>query len=604
MPLKNFDFPKVVLKQQFAEVPSGVGSTLGVACIGPLYIAYGGDHLCPLKQYVDDKETNWYNYSTSAGFSGELKNDGVAAGAVEYYALNPIVSYIDFDSSTADEGSYTEYDDSYLNSTGLGLTVLPTAAGTNSIKLNLSFAEYGSYPAHVIDIFRQHRPEPGAMVGFAGTTGIDWRNVTGVSESGDGYYTISFDGSALTADKTRYYLGYRYDGYVKLDSTGFTRTGTAKAVSVAAGTRLAVADEPTSFVDNCPLFAAYRVRKTVDSFSLMTFESLADIESKLGPVCADNPLALGCYCALMGGNGTVVYAVPVKEDTGLGYQSAIDFLDKYEDIYSIVPCVSSNEEGSASIVMACVTACKSSSADEEHPLRRVCWYGIDNPTSQEHKDDTADELVDVIVDLRKERSSTERAVCVWSDDPILNGEHISNFAVAAAAAGMRAYEPAHRPLSNLGYSFLQLGEGKGFTRSNLKKIASNGIWVVANNNDGLPINKRQLTTAVANNLNLDEESIISNTDNIAMTVHQVGKNWVGCSNISPAMLVLLRDSLQQILDYFQLNLTEDPMVGPPLLSAEIIKLYQDPVQKDRVYAVFNCEPPKPFNEFQMTMRVL
>lgn len=603
MPLKNFDFPKVVLKQQFAEVPSGVGSTLGVACIGPMYHVYGGNRLAPLADYVGEETGKYYRFGTQ--FTGELPDSGVTGA--RYFARNPIVSYISFDAdySDSDEGSYTEYSDSYLASKGLGLIAASSAVPAGYVKLNLSFASAGEYPDPIIKAFKKHRPgENGGKIGFRGATGnIVWRDITGVGESGNGYYTIYFTVGGtedIPATVSRYYLGYEYDGYLEVNAPSTTVPATTVLRPKYNG-KVSQTDQ----VDFCPLFAAYRKAVQVDSFELMTFESLEDIETALGPVCADNPLALGCYCALMGGNGTVVYAVAVKDNSPLDYQNAIDFLDKYDGIYSIVPCVRSWSEESDSdvdsdgaIVHACVAACTASSADEENPLRRACWYGID------YKGANAGATIAGLVQQRQQRSNTERAVCVWSDDPILNGEHIANFAVAAAAAGMRAYEPAHRPLSNLGYSFLQLGEGMGLTRSQLKLIASNGIWVVANNNDGLPVNKRQLTTAVANNLNLDEESIIANTDNIAMTVHQVGKNWVGCSNISPAMLVLLRDSLQQILDYFQLNLTEDPMVGPPLLSAEIIKLYQDPVQKDRVYAVFNCEPPKPFNEFQMTMRVL
>ena len=215
----------------------------------------------------------------------------------------------------------------------------------------------------------------------------------------------------------------------------------------------------------------------------------------------------------------------------------------------------------------------------------------------------ADYIADLIA-KRQARSQSERAQCVWADVARYNGEVLPNYVLAASAAGMRAYEPCQRPLSNLGYDWFTVEEPHGFTKSQLRQLGANGIWIVANNDDGTPINKRQITTAVSNNLNKDEESIIANADTIALDMMQIGRDMVGCSNISPNLIELLGDTIKSRLDRYLLNETGSVYIGPQLLSCELVAIYQDPVNLDRVYAEFEVEPPKPFNKFHMVMRVI
>jgi hypothetical protein len=129
------------------------------------------------------------------------------------------------------------------------------------------------------------------------------------------------------------------------------------------------------------------------------------------------------------------------------------------------------------------------------------------------------------------------------------------------------------------------------------------VWLIANNYDGTPVNMKQVTTAVSNNINKDEESIVANADSIALTLCRVGENLVGCSNISPDLLVALHDTLTGIMERYLLNLTGNVYIGPQLISYSIDHLEQDPVQLDHIYATITCEPPKPFNRFVLTLRI-
>lgn len=69
---------------------------------------------------------------------------------------------------------------------------------------------------------------------------------------------------------------------------------------------------------------------------------------------------------------------------------------------------------------------------------------------------------------------------------------------------MRASEAPHRPLSNLEItSGITVGETHGLTSSSLKVLGSNGIWLVGQDYAGRTINRRQLTTAAADDVNYD-----------------------------------------------------------------------------------------------------
>jgi hypothetical protein len=186
----------------------------------------------------------------------------------------------------------------------------------------------------------------------------------------------------------------------------------------------------------------------------------------------------------------------------------------------------------------------------------------------------------------------------------LNGESLPAYALAACPAGMRAAEPCQRPLSNLGYNFLSMAERKGFTNSQLKQLGAEGVWIIANNEDGLAINKKQVTTAVANNLNKDEESIIANADTIAINLINVGRNLVGCSNITPLLIDALAFDIGRLMDSYMINKTGSVYIGPQLISWSLLNIYQDPVNRDHIWANIECEPPKPFNRFNMTLLIV
>lgn len=198
-------------------------------------------------------------------------------------------------------------------------------------------------------------------------------------------------------------------------------------------------------------------------------------------------------------------------------------------------------------------------------------------------------------------TASRRAVAVYADDIIFDGRVCANYIAAACAAGMRAAEPVHRPLSNMTYTSISCMETHGMTASILRTLGSNGIWLIGNNAAGIAINRRQLTTAAADDINFDEQSITTNIDSICKRFKSVGANRVGNSNISPMLLQVLSAELSALLRYYT-TYTPSLQAGPQLLQAQLQELYQDPVNLDAVYATLSGQPPKPFNRFHITFR--
>ena len=329
--------------------------------------------------------------------------------------------------------------------------------------------------------------------------------------------------------------------------------------------------------------------------------SVSDITTNLGSIAATNQMALACYLALSASQGVPIYYVAIKDTAadGSDFTAAIEFLAKYPYIYSIVPLTTN-----ATKIKACLTQVVSDSEDVESKLRRTLWCGIATGSGATSAAKTTATIALKNAIVASGAAGAYRAQVVWSPGALYDGAAIPAEVLPAAPAGMRAYEPTYRPISNLGYSSFSVVDTNGFTRAQLESIGAAGVWIIDNNFDGTPINKRQVTADATDNLNKAEESNVANIDSIALTLCRVGEDLVGCSNISPALLKALSDTLTSIMDRYLINTTGNVYVGPQLLSWSLDSIYQDAVALDHIYAVITCEPPKPFNRFVLTVRVV
>ena len=577
MPITNFEFPGVTLRQTFAETPVGTERTLAVAVVGSIYKTHSASSESPIDDVYDPAN------GTTVSLPGFEKGSTV----------------IDKDQKTqrlvVKNGAF-----SYHN---------VTEGSSVSIKKNADSSIEFTGVSFTDTSFHQRGVIAGDPIVLKST--VDENAVYTLTEviavSGDHkVYIASSVLNGITSDITAVYFCEYADASFDAGNTTFLINIDAGSVEIkpTLGNSPAGSDLKTTLADlngtlgtflGGKFYIEYREEVKAYNGKLGSVGTVSDIVNIFGYPNKDNPVALACYAAVLAGGNAVTYFTGVESESALAYSVALDFLDSYDNIYSIVPA-STNKD----IIKACLASCVAISNDEESTVRRALWYGIDTNSGL---GSTADKVAELITQ-RQERSTSERAVCVWADGLYVNGELVPNFVGAAAAAGMRAYEPAQRPLSNLGYSFLSVSESSGFTNSQLKDLGRNGIWIIANNTDGLPINKRQITTAVSNNINKDEESIISNSDTVALALCYVGKNLVGCSNITPELIEDLRFQIELVLSTFSTNRTGSVYIGPQLLSYNVVSVYQDTINLDHIYADIEITPPKPFNRFHMTLRIL
>ena len=594
MAINNFQFPGVELTQEFVSTPVTGISTLGVVVVGPQFKLMTAD--------VNNEDlviTDWaYAESaktiTKAELPGTTKynEDGEI---VDDPKLQMITGYT---ASILVSGGTFE---NYVTGTTVATKSIAVAGSTIAPDLKTADIQFDTKITSgtaAVAIFGQRFPKVGdhLLVGAIDTI------ITNIDTSADTYDEVSVEitGTTLsgtTVGATNTFLAIEtatVDNGVAETATGISITG-----GTATGAKLGGKSAPVKklLAGTYDISVSFMMVNSNYVGQLGMIASEDEIKDIFGTISNENKMALALDFALKAAQTNVVYFTATESDTQLGYIDAMDFLDKYDEVYSVVPLTTETE-----IIKALIASAEKTSEDSESKVRRSIWYALDTPA--DGVADTNSAKVQKLIKARKDCTNSYRAQAVWGDVAYYNGEPVDNIMLAAAAAGMRAYEPTYRPISNLAYPFFSLKNPHGFTKSQLELLGANGVWIIDNNYEGTPSNKKQVTTAVSNDLNKDEESIVANADSIALTLCHVGEDKVGNSNISPALLKVLSDTITGVMDNYLVNLTGNAYIGPQLLSWSLDSLYQHQTMLDHIYAVITCEPPKPFNRFVMTLRIV
>lgn len=601
MAIKNFNFPGVTLTQEFVASNVGNQTVLSVACIGRPYYLHRADVASEAATVEIDYKAGTASTQALPNMTTEVLLDGTAtvaavdgsSVAIEYQKL--FVEDGVFAHVTVTGGTYA----SGLKSTDKSVT-LNVGKNVKSGAGQTAAAEFGTREAEV-----------GDTVALSGTSVSGTAVITAIIKSSDnsGYDTViatpkagTITGSSAKVTEIKFLV--TQDAELFSDVTGNT---SAVAVSLSGGsftvpeTVYGEVGGKFNVLQDCKTDFSVEYRQIANKWKgkLGSVYNADAVDEILGGACMANPLALAVKLACRAAPNTLVYFTTpnAADDTVDSFQEALDFLGKYEEIYSIVPLT-----GDRAILAALLNDVIATSEDEESKIRRTLWYGLDGILDETETGNW--DRVNKIIAARKELQSSYKAQAVWADGAKYNDEKIPNYILAAAPAGMRSYQPCHRPLSNLPYDFITVSEPHGFTKGQLKAIGAEGIWIIGNNTDDVPINMRQVTTAAANDLNQDEESIVANIDEICLSLCHIGEDSVGCSNINDTMILALSDDISILMDSKLINQTGSAYIGAQLISWTLDSIYQDPVHKDRIYAIITCEPPKPFNEFKITLRVI
>jgi len=85
------------------------------------------------------------------------------------------------------------------------------------------------------------------------------------------------------------------------------------------------------------VYVTYRSLLQTYATSIHSLTNIDDVESTLGPVTTDNPLALGVWYALRNSAGAEVLFMAVPTNDNAGYSTALDKASLRDDVYTIVP---------------------------------------------------------------------------------------------------------------------------------------------------------------------------------------------------------------------------------------------------------------------------
>lgn len=594
MPLETVEFPGVTLKQQFEANTSLSADSMSVLCIGRQMKTHDHDDSSSAEPVL--------TYSGGTQLSFTLQKAGTEtvtstqSGATRVYADSAKFSYLTA-STIANPASPTT----------LGIGFVPRTSSVEFYTVTMSGTTKTASPFSL----------EGAAGSAIGTRGMLYGDSIRLGSGTFCQVTgIGFSTASDLIKNTAFLMSNPGTGASAVACLDFTGYITNNGSSYAEGSGVTVAQDSSTHVATATLpaqmharsetagstgyiqlvsgkaYLEYTQQSTAYVGKVASVSDMSEVEGKLGMPSNSNPLSLAVYFAVAHSNGVPVYFTAVSSDTAQDYLTAAALVDKYSNIYSIVPACAN-----PTVISALSAYVKNKSEDRESKIRRVLWYSADS---------TATTASDVYTDVVSKRyTSSYRDVCVYADRPLYNGEYIGNYALAAAAAGMRSGEPCHRPISNLKYSLFSVSEPAHQSVEDYKSLAKQGIWIIANNQDDIPINMRQLTTAMSNNnINLNEESCVANADNVALALCNVGSDLVGCSNINVDLLITLKVMIADIMDAKTINQSGSTAVGPQLLSWDLESLAQDSINLDHVNAYITCTPPRPFNRFNMTLTIL
>ena len=594
MPISNFQFPGVELTQEYAAATTAITSEQQVLCVG---VRYKSDTFKP---------TNSESWIPQTGLAAQDVT-GIAAG----YTLDNTTDGQAHQSLTITNGLFMyasdNTDTATVDATAKTITFDFAVAFGNGVNADVRFGQRGIRVGDPIIIGKSGVDEPiittvvaitsSVTGGALDTVALASGDLTGtitiimfavvatveVQNTGSAtYYTLSTSGSTPTLE---------ISGTIQTTLDGFGETPMS---ALLVFMRAVSTDKVPSFTLN------FREVYNTGTPLLDSVSSYADVVTKLGEPGLDNPLALCCACALSECGGIPVWFVTATADTAAAYALALGLADRRSNIYSIVPCTSDK-----ALIKKCIELSNTVSSDKEGRTRRTVWYGIDADTTiPTDMPESVAAVKDDLIAQRKAVGAYVRAQCVWANGATYGSLDVPSYAVAAAAAGKRAYEAPQRPLSYLGFNAITVKNSIPFSMQQLRDLGAEGIWIVALNANDETVTMRQVTSAVADDLKQDEESMVSNVDNVCINLMQVGQNYVGNTNITPILLARINADITSILEYFTTNRTNSVYIGPQLLDYEIISLYQDPANQDHVIAVIAITPPRPFNRLIMTVTIL
>lgn len=198
---------------------------------------------------------------------------------------------------------------------------------------------------------------------------------------------------------------------------------------------LVSAGEPVRLpIVSAKLFVEHRDLLQDHVNAISSVRSLSDINSLLGTVHPDNPLAQGVYDAVLNAANQVVYFIAVATDDLAGYTEAIKISEKNDKVYSFVPLTFDRT------IQDAVVSHVNAYSTPEVGRWRIAWLAVE------------DKKTAAIYDLKQDGTAYQATI---TDDPAVSG--VQNKLVTIADA--KFVEDGIRPNDSIRINFRLNADG-------------------------------------------------------------------------------------------------------------------------------------------------
>jgi hypothetical protein len=442
------------------------------------------------------------------------------------------------------------------------------------------------------------------------------------------------------------------------------------------------------------VYIQYRSLLLQNSYAVQEFfpENITSLESVVGEVTRDNPIALGLSMALQ--NSAVdasvgVLYITLQSNDYAGYAKAVDMLVGRVGAYGLTPltqdprvhdlvvahvrAMSTAENGrwrvcwlnsASNDTLGIVTGTESepvmatleAAPEDNGDILTVRWedgrfitdgvrsgdflrvnyrsdgfddvwswdeYVIDRVISEDsvklYRSADRETAIPIKIEVWRQLTSREQAETygktsaqfadrrvrhIWPPKAIINGGEVEGYYLCALLAGRRASALPQQGLTNLplyGVDSVPMTT-ELMNGEDLNLMASLGTWIITQNPaTGVIYTRHQLTTGEYGNLNECEDSLVTNLDSVSYQYLRAFESYIGRVNVTDASISQLK--AEWLLVTQQMQVAQVPMLGPQLVTVELISFAQHPLLPDRVLATAKCSGPQPFNNFDLFLVV-
>lgn len=182
-------------------------------------------------------------------------------------------------------------------------------------------------------------------------------------------------------------------------------------------------------------------------------------------------------------------------------------------------------------------------------------------------------------------------------------KYLPGYYLCAALAGLVSGLPVQQGLTNIGVAGIADLQHSNFyfTRAQLNAMAAAGTLLLVQQAQGtIPYVRHELTTDMTV-LQYREIQQVKNIDFLSYYYHDILKGFIGKWNITPDSLNTLRQTINAASK--QLQGKKLPMIGAPLIDAQIQSLVQNSSNLDNVDAYLNVRIPTVMNYINLYLVV-